>query len=188
MAKFKKTQVTSSFNVNFSFSTGGSAKGELKAEVDSRDPADGGLNASTSFRPGDSVKWLLFKSNNVSITDIFASHGSNAGGGTASVDINDTITVGGVKETSLNYPCSGGFSANWLGSGGITAAITAPSGGQSTITFSGGGAAFDKYGAIGLLEVSYTATAQVYTLSHSPLGLDKYDIVVFVAAMFDEPV
>lgn len=188
MAKFKKSQVTSNFNVSFAFSTGGGAKGELKAEVDSRDPADGGLNPSTSFKPGDAVHWLLFKSNAVSITDIFASHGSNAGGGTATIQIDDYITVGGVKEATLNYPCSGGFSASWVGSGGILASIGAPSDGSSTITFSGGGGAFDKYGAVGLLSVSYTASAQVYVLTHSPLGIPKYDIVVFVAGTFDEPV
>lgn len=175
-----KELVTTNFSVNFSIA--GDAKGLLKAEVDNRDVSVGGLNASTNFKPGDDVEWLLFKSKDVVVSEIISSHGSNTYKEEVSYLVEDYLTVSGDTSVSLPYPFASDWSAEWIGDGGIKATIDAPAEGASAVTFSGSDANFKKYGAIGVLKVSYLSTASHYTLAHTPIaGIPEYSIVVFVA-------
>jgi len=174
-----KNSVTSNFSVSFSIPSGTS--GQIKAEVDSRTVAEGGTNANTSFKPGDNVSWLLFKNSDVTIIDIISSEGSNISAGSLEYSVDEMLTLGGAFDTNLSYPFYSDFTAEWIGSGGIKATITPPAVGSSLITLSSLSAMFAKYGAIGIIHVTYKAKADNYILKHSALPYPKYDIIVYIA-------
>ena len=178
MAKIET--VTSNFTVNFSIA----GDGLLKAEVDNRDPKDGGTNLSTSFKPGDDVMWLLFKTPDVIVEDMMSSHGtlSLQSSGVTDYLVEDYISVAGDTSASLSYPFAASWSAEWVGDGGIQPNIKPPSAGDSEITFEPlNSDAYKQYGAVGVIKVSYLASYDLYKLAHTPFpGLKEYPIVVFV--------
>ena len=95
---------------------GAAGSGLLKLEIDSRE--DGLNGGKTSFRPGDPVHYLLFKSSNVSITD----HETTAGGHfqveTGTFEHTETLTFINAAEASLAYPLASGLSVDWQGDSG----------------------------------------------------------------------
>jgi len=101
-------EVTASLVVNFD--AGGTADGQgiLKAEFDSRDPQDGGLNPNgTSFRPGDQPVFLVYKTDSVNLDAIKTSEGSTALISRPSIQQEEWITFANVAEASLSYPAEG---------------------------------------------------------------------------------
>ena len=174
----KKELVTTSVSVSFSTTN----NVEIKAQVDDRSPANGGFNSTTSFKPGDPVVWLLFKTSTVTILDIIPSHGSSSGGGSTTYLVEENISVSGAFDASLGYPYTSAWSASWLGSGGIQPAINPPKVGDTSITFNSSNPQYKKYGAVGVIKATYNSTAQKHTLTHSPItGESEYEIVIFIA-------
>lgn len=96
--------VTTSLVINFT-TLDGSEGGILTAEVDDRPD---GLNAgNTTFYPGDSPGFLVFKSNNVAITQLLASEGLLQSMGQFSITAEEDLTFANTREASLRYPAKG---------------------------------------------------------------------------------
>lgn len=173
-------KVTTSFTVSFS---AGSAEGILKAEVDDRDVADGGLNSKTSFAPGDPVVYLIYKGDGVTVDTQVHSYGSHTSlGGQVVVKKEESLTFYGpdTLEQSLNYPVAGISGWEWVGTStfdtpkfnGEKVSVVLPSG----VTY-----------AVGVLKVTYTSLADPYKLVHAPLGYDSYEIATLVVGTYTPP-
>jgi len=103
-------QITTSIVVQFS--TGGSS-GILTAEIDSR--ADGYNKGKTSFVPGDSPAFLIFKSSDVEIISIEASAGSIGNLVSGTLEVSELLQFANVDEATLQKPITGGLTYKWLG-------------------------------------------------------------------------
>lgn len=105
--------VTASIVVDFD---AGEGEGILLAEVDA---FPSGLNqGNTTFAPGESPGFLVYRSSNVVIDSITSSHGSisSLGGGTTPDPIIDDLIYTDDKKAQVQYPIYSGFSAKALGS------------------------------------------------------------------------
>lgn len=98
----------------------------MSAEVDSRDPADGGLNGGvTSFLPGDKVAILVYRSANTKIDAITTSAGSASQGAVIDVVKKDVeVMFEDTKTASLPVPCKSISSYKWVGRNLGTPALT----------------------------------------------------------------
>lgn len=75
--------------VQFGNPDGSAAEGQLSAEIDTR---PGGLNGGrSSFSPGETAYILVYKSDNVSITDTICSAGSLSAQGSAVVTVTEEL-------------------------------------------------------------------------------------------------
>lgn len=165
------SKVTTSVVVQFAT---GDADGTLVAEVDGRDPDDGGLNGGkTSFVPGDDVIILTYKSDNVAISFTDSSLGQLVVSGSAfAVEVEEQVTFAGEEEASVRYPINGALkSVEWFGNnlGNVTplgqnkVQIPAPSSGHS----------------VGVAKLTYDSIAVPYRLSQTSYDADDYSIVCF---------
>jgi len=151
------------FGANFSSSS------HLSAEIDTR---PGGLNAGkTTFQPGDTVAILVYKTSDVTLSQVSASSGSISPASSPKVTVNktDTITFANSREASIDVPALGGSldSVQWMGND------------LGTITLNGTRAIAANSG-IGVANVTYSAEADVYMLT-SPASINgstDYSIVV----------
>ena len=75
--------------VQFGNPDGSGSDGHLSAEVDTR--PDGLNGGRSSFSPGETAYILVYKSDNVSITDTICSAGSLSSQGTAVVSVTEEI-------------------------------------------------------------------------------------------------
>lgn len=145
--------------VQFGSPDGTGASGHLSAEVDSRPT---GLNGGkTAFQPGETVYLLVYKSDNVSITESICSAGSLSAQGTATVTINDELMFEDSDSASLSVPARSGLASSvWYGRslGGLTL-----QGDKVTVKAASKG--------VGVAKVSYEALALVYALA-SPAALN----------------
>jgi hypothetical protein len=151
-------QITT-IQVQFGRPTGGvdGVDAHLSAEIDDR-PA--GLNGGdTSFEPGDTAWFFVFKSTNVQIDSITASAGSLGSGGSVIVERSEDVTFAGVNEGSLNVPGSGITSYEWLGNN--LGSLSLGANGQ-TVTASAKGVAIAR--------INYLAPATTHSIT-SPLEL-----------------
>lgn len=139
--------------------TGSGSNSHLSAEVDTR---PGGLNAGrSSFNPGETVYILVYKSDNVSITDTICSAGSLTSQGTTVVDATEELMFEGDDVATLNKPVRSGISqAVWYGRSLGTLALQSD---KVTVKASSKGVAVAK--------VTYESLAQVYVLT-SPATLN----------------
>lgn len=101
-------EVTASLVVNFRSEDGAEGKGILRAEFDTRDGAEGGLNPNgTSFLPGDAPVFLVFKSDSVTLDSIQTSEGNTSLVSRPLVTQEEWVTFANVTEARLSYPASG---------------------------------------------------------------------------------
>jgi hypothetical protein len=163
--------ITASITVSFGAGADGAdVQGHLSAEVDSRID---GLNAGrTSFNAGDTVYFLVYKSDNVEYDSPITSAGSASRGGSVSVSKTDLLTFANVNTADLSVPANGAPSITWLGRnlGGVTLGAN-----QKTITAAATGVA--------VCNATYTASADVFALT-SPAsigGSTDFSILVFIA-------
>jgi hypothetical protein len=168
--------VTANLSVTFTVSGASS----LKAEIDSRH--SGGNAGKTSFKPGDEVSWLLFRSPAVYLDQIITSAGTTSGsiidskGGTGeSIPVKEFLSLAGVYDVSLEYPYYSNFSYEWVGTPGATVIETPPIG-STQLNFKG----TSKYGAIGYLIIKYNTLGEVNRLVSTYLPYLQYDIVVYI--------
>ena len=106
--------VVATLNVNFAEDTT-TTQGVLKLEIDDREE---GLNAGdTSFEPGDTVGFWLFKDSNVTLNTAVpvSTSGGVTGAGTGSKEIDEYITFSNSDSASLGYPPSGSVDIEWVG-------------------------------------------------------------------------
>jgi hypothetical protein len=137
----------------------GGASGHLSAEVDAR--SDGLNGGRTSFSPGETVHILVYKSNNVAITETICSAGSLTAQGTTTVTLSDELMFEDTDSASLSVPARGGLdTAVWYGRslGGLSL-----QGDKVTVKAASKG--------VGVAKVAYQADAQVYALA-SPASLN----------------
>ena len=137
----------------------GGASGHLSAEVDSR---PNGLNAGkTSFSPGETVYILVYKSDNVSITETICSAGSLTAQGTATVTVADELMFEETDSANLSVPARAELASSvWYGRS--LGALTLQSDKVTVKTQAKG---------VGVAKVSYEALALIYALA-SPASLN----------------
>ncbi len=137
----------------------GGASGHLSAEVDAR---PNGLNGGkTSFSPGETVYILVYKSDNVSITETICSAGSLTAQGTATVTVADELMFEETDSASLSVPARAELASSvWYGRS--LGALTLQSDKVTVKAASKG---------VGVAKVSYEALALIYALA-SPASLN----------------
>lgn len=102
-------------SIQVSFGAGvDTANAHLSAEIDSR---EAGLNAgATSFAPGDTAYFLVYKSDNVSYSPPVASAGSISTAGTQiTVEKEEDVQFADADTATLGVPSSAVTSVTWLG-------------------------------------------------------------------------
>jgi hypothetical protein len=137
----------------------GTSEGHLSAEVDARPQ---GLNGGkTSFSPGETVYILVYKSDNVSITETICSAGSLSAQGTATVTVTDEMMFEETDNASLSVPARAGIDSSvWYGRSLGTLTLQSD---KVTVKSAVKG--------VGVAKVTYEAQAQVYALA-SPAALN----------------
>ncbi len=152
--------VTATLNVSFTTQDGsGEDQLPLILEIDSRE--DGLNGGSTTFRPGDTVYYLLHKAASLSITEHSSTEGSISSAGSGTRQETEDLTFANAKEASVRYPVSSIASMTWLGVSPGTASLV----NDNTITIPSPG--------FGLLRVVYNANYNAYSLSSVPTTIDQ---------------
>lgn len=149
---------------------GGDAVGHLSAEIDTRPT---GLNGgNSSFDPGTNVAILIYKTDNVAITQTDCSAGSLSMGEQETVTIAEDVTFMDEQETSLPVPATSTPSIEWFGRS--LGAITLKSD-KMTLRAESKGVAVGR--------VTYQATASVLRLQSpdSINGSTDFSIAVLIA-------
>jgi len=101
-------------NITVSFGTdSGTGDGHLSAEVDGRD--DGLNGGETSFEPGDTAYFLVYRSDNVSIDSVECSAGSITSASAGLVTKEQDLSFAGTDSATLSVPASSITSTTWLG-------------------------------------------------------------------------
>lgn len=145
--------------VQFGNPDGSVAEGQLSAEIDTR---PGGLNGGrSSFSPGETAYILVYKSDNVSITDTICSAGSLSAQGSAVVTVTEELMFEDSDTATLGKPVRSTITQSvWYGRslGGLTLQSD-----KVTVKASTKG--------VGVAKVTYDALAMAYALS-SPAALN----------------
>lgn len=172
--------VVATLNVNFAADTDTTTEGSLKLEIDDRET---GLNGGdTSFAPGDTVGFWLFKDSNVTVV---AGPTSTSGGvtsaGTDTKTIDEYITFSNSDSGSLGYPPSGAVSLEWQGrcyrivessgSVSVTTISTLPNRTRSQLKMP------NNDSVAGVLRARYTTTGSLYRLQSVPT--DITEVLIF---------
>ena len=133
--------------------------GHLSAEIDTRpDGLNGGRNA---FNPGETVYILVYKSDNVSITDTICSAGSLSAQGSTVVPKTEELMFEDADTATLPVPARSGLSSTlWYGRSLGT--LTLQSDKVTARATSKG---------VGVAKVTYDALALIYALT-SPATLN----------------
>lgn len=145
--------------VQFGNPDGSGAQGYLSAEVDTR--ANGLNGGRSSFSPGETAYILVYKSNNVNITETIVSAGSLSAQGTAVVTVTEELMFEDSDTATLGKPARSAISqTTWFGRslGGLTLQSD-----MVTVKASAKGVA--------VASVNYDALAQVYALK-SPASIN----------------
>lgn len=146
------------------------ANAHLSAEIDSRE--DGLNGGKTSFAPGEPVYILVYKTDNVNITQAACSAGSLTAINTVTVEVEEDVMFDDADTGSLGRPATHGIASTvWIGRslGGLSvqADMTTVKAGQK---------------GIAVARVQYTTRALVYKLS-SPTtinGLTDFSILAVI--------
>ena len=140
-------------------SGGSGLSGQLSAEVDTR--PDGLNGGRSSFNPGETVYILVYKSDNVTVTDTICSAGSMAAQGSTVVTKTEELMFEDADTASLQVPAQSSLSSTvWYGRslGNLTLQSD-----KVTVRASSKG--------VGVAKVTYGALALIYALS-SPATLN----------------
>lgn len=133
--------------------------GHLSAEIDDRPD---GLNAGkTSFNPGETAYLLVFKSDNVSITDTICSAGSLSAQGSTLVSVSEELMFEDADTATLGKPARSSLAQTvWYGRSLGTLTLQSD---MMTVRADSSGVA--------VAEVTYDTTALIYALT-SPATLN----------------
>jgi hypothetical protein len=162
--------VTANITVSFGDSdSADGASGHLSAEIDDR-PA--GLNGGdTSFAPGDTAHFLVYKSSNVTYDVPVTSAGTLATAGTGlTVTKEQDLQFADTDTASLSIPAIAITGTTWLGRSLGTLALQDPTTVKATAK------------GVAVARVTYTCSADGFALT-SPAtlaGLTDFSILVFI--------
>lgn len=162
--------VTATILVDFAQGGESGATGHLSAEVDDR--ADGLNNGDTSFQPGDTAYFLVFKSANVTHTDPVPSAGTVTAATVGIVTKEDQIIFANVATGSLPVPALAITDYEWMGTDLGTLTLGDD---EMTVTAATAGVAVCK--------ITYTTQPEAYGLA-SPANINgetDFDILVYIA-------
>lgn len=156
--------VTTSIVVQFSQGTAG---GSLSAEVDSRE--DGLNGGKSSFLPGQTAYFLIFKSPDVVLDAVLSSAGVLNDVGEGLMDVEEWLTFSDASEVSTSKRVESGLSYQWYGNN------------LGAVTVSGDKLVAQTKG-VGVLKVTYKAKYRAYGLSSPALinGKSEFQIAVLV--------
>ena len=159
--------VTASLVVNF----GQEDQGILTAEIDDR--ATGYNGGETSFAPGETVAFLIYKTSNVNVNTPVVSLGAVAQiAGAQTLAKEEFLTFEDEKTATTSFPVLSGFTSTWLGNNLGSVNVTD----QQTITAATKG--------VGVLRVNYNTQFTPWRLTNVPLsvdGLTAFPILIFVS-------
>jgi hypothetical protein len=147
------------------------AAGHLSAEVDTR--PDGLNGGRTSFSPGETIYILVYKSENVTITDTICSAGSITAQGSTALTLTEEVMFEDSDTSQLPKPSRLSSLASSLWYGRSLGSLTLQSD-KMTVKAQSKGVAVAK--------VTYTAEASVYALT-APASLNgetDFSILVLI--------
>jgi len=145
------------------------AAGVLQAEIDSR-PA-GYNNGRTSFVPGDSPAFLMFKSTNVEILSEEVSAGTLATLAPGLLSVTDFLQFANADEASLSKPFHSGASYKWLGNNLGTPTIV----GDTKVRLAAKG--------VGILKITYNSAFLARRFAGLPTilnGETEYSVIAVI--------
>lgn len=146
----------------------GGAQAHLSAEIDSR--SDGYNQGRTSFKPGDVVYFLVYKSANVVYDSPIASAGCITSHGATAVPQTADLAFPNVRTATIGKPATGITASQWLGN--ALGALTLVD--EMTVQA--------EVQGVAVARVSTAAPADLWSLS-SPAsinGLTDYSILIFI--------
>ena len=155
----------------------------LLAEIDSRE--DGLNNGNTSFKPGDPVYFLIYKTPDAVVDGIFVTHGVVNPSGSLSPRDLETNYAQFIADDSVNltYPVKSNFAGEWLGDHGdlgTTQIINNAAIKLTEIPKESDGITPKEHYA-GVLEYTYTTEYQAYLVQHTAIpNKDKYQIIIYI--------
>jgi hypothetical protein len=145
--------------VQFGNPDGSNANGHLSAEIDTR---SNGLNGGrSSFSPGETAYILVYKTDNVTISETICSAGSLTAQGTTTVTVDEELMFEDSDSANLGKPAKSSLT-NTIWYGRNLGALTLQSDKISVKATSKG---------VGVAKVTYDTQALVYALS-SPATLN----------------
>ena len=149
--------------------TSADGAGHLSAEIDSR--PEGYNKGVTSFVPGDSPAFLVFKSSSVTIISVEPSAGNITPLAGGSVPIDEMLHFPKETEASLQKPRSGELGSKWLGNDlGAIELI-----GDQKVRVATVG--------VGVAKVQYNSTFLAYRLGNLPITLNgeaNYEVLILI--------
>lgn len=162
-------EVTTTIVVNFDNVTG--SQSVLTAEIDSR--SDGFNNGKTTFQGGDQPVYLVFKTQDVTITDQEPSEGIIAPFATGQLDVEQIIQFPNEREQSLSRVAVPGTLAwTWLGNG------------LGTLTLIGQTAVRADIEGVGVAQVTYKAAFEAFQLTNVPFpivpGVTTFPVLIVI--------
>ena len=169
--------INASISVQFSdgtdSETAAKAGAYLSAEIDKRET--GPNSGKTSFAPGDTVGFLVYKSDNVTLSAPVASAGSVSMGRTVNVEQEADLTFANNHEARLRVAPQGGFlETKWIGNNLGSISIN---GQKATVSKSS-----IESQKVGVAKVKYVAQATTGTIT-APVevnGETSFSIVVLI--------
>ena len=161
--------------LNVSFDSSSTTTGSIKLEIDDR--PDGLNNGNTSFKPGDTAAYFLFKDSNINVISHFCTAGGTSGAGSGTKTIDENITFTNSDTGSLGYPPDGAVTMDWLGRSFEISGTTVT--GNSSVPEVNGSELAMKNGkkVAGILRCRYSSTGTLHRLSGVPKDFTKSMIV-----------
>lgn len=168
------------------FGGDGNTPGVLRLEID--DDEDGLNGGNTSFVPGDTVGYKLFKSKNVTVNYHDTSYmPPQPAGAKAGVPQKEIVTFIDSKTATPRYPIDSGFTYRWLGKNPGTLEAVSDSEVVLRVPKVPPGAKVPE--VLGVALLTYNTSFELYTMtSPSSLGgVDEFEIAVFVKGIANPP-
>lgn len=174
--------VTTSITVRFGPGSGdGDGKqGHLSAEIDDRDT--GLNNGKTSFAPGDTVYFLVYKSNNVLYDTPVATAGAIRFQSSETVTKTQQVSFTGEHSASLSVPAIQIKNVQWIGR--ALGAVTLDPAGQIVKIAPND----NPSQLVGMCNITYTARADAWALASPSIaavsgleaGAEEYEISIVI--------
>lgn len=185
------TKVTASLTVQFQGDSASASDG-LVLEIDDRE--DGYNKGETSFRPGDTVYYLLYRAKDVDLDTHFVTAGGKSEVGSGSREVDEVLTFTDSNEASLQYPATSKVHLEWIGKTLITEVKSGAEAVSSSVKVTSLVDMMESTSvahsienqqtvrlekkSVGLLRASYSAAYTAFRLSGVPLDIDQALIYV----------
>lgn len=162
--------ITGTLTVSFQRADEGADSAGLVIEVDDRD--DGLNGGKTTFRPGDSVHYLVYLPPGFSISQHIVTAGSRSGAGSGNRTVTDELLLFGFSDSArLRYPSTGSASLIWQGVSPGTPTLQDD---RQTVLIPEEG--------LGILKANYSAPYSAFRLSGVPVNVLQVAIGIIATA------